>query len=171
MNLTIGTIASAFFVILGSLVALFAQVGAQQQRRGSSQTARSSAASAEGEAPKVRVAVVIVPPSVIEQNGSLTGFSIDLWNAIAARLKVKTNYQIVPDGSALEEAMRSKSADLTPAVFITSTRDADFDFSYPTLGAGLKSWYERRAQQWRPQRLHWTGFVCCFRERPFNGLA
>lgn len=138
MNLTIGTIASAFFVILGSLVALFAQVGAQQQRRGSSQTARSSAASAEGEAPKVRVAVVIVPPSVIEQNGSLTGFSIDLWNAIAARLKVKTNYQIVPDGSALEEAMRSKSADFTPAVFITSTRDADFDFSYPTLEAGLQ---------------------------------
>jgi polar amino acid transport system substrate-binding protein len=138
MNLTIGTIASAFFVILGSLVALFAQVGAQQQRRGSSQTARSSAASAEGEAPKVRVAVVIVPPSVIEQNGSLTGFSIDLWNAIAARLKVKTNYQIVPDGSALEEAMRSKSADFTPAVFITSTRDADFDFSYPTLETGLQ---------------------------------
>jgi len=27
----------------------------------------------------------------MEQNGSLAGFSIDLWNAIAARLKLKTS--------------------------------------------------------------------------------
>ena len=60
------------------------------------------------------------PPVVMEQNGSLTGFVIDLWNAIATRLKVKTNYQILPDVRALEEAMRSKSADLTPAIVITS---------------------------------------------------
>ena len=71
---------------------------------------------------------------VVEQNGSLTGFSIDLWNAIATRLKVKTSYQIMPDVNALEEAMRSKSADLSPAIAITSARDDVFDFSYPTLG-------------------------------------
>ena len=59
------------------------------------------------------MAAIIAPPSVMEQNGTLTGFSVDLWNAIAARLKVKTSYQIVPDVSQLEEAMRSKSADLT----------------------------------------------------------
>jgi len=47
----------------------------------------------------------------MEQNGTLTGFSIDLWNAIAARLKVKTSYRIAPDVSHLEEALRSKSAD------------------------------------------------------------
>ena len=51
---------------------------------------------------------------VMEQNGSLTGFSIDLCNAIASRIKLKTSYQILPDGRALEEAMRSKGADLTP---------------------------------------------------------
>jgi polar amino acid transport system substrate-binding protein len=92
----------------------------------------------EGEAPEVRVAVVIVPPLVMEQNGSLTGFSIELWNAIAKRLKVETSYQIMPDGNALEEAMRSKSADLTPTLYITSARDAAFDFSYPTFEAGLQ---------------------------------
>lgn len=34
--------------------------------------------------------------------------------------------------------MRSKSADLTPAITITSVRDAEFDFSYPTLETGLR---------------------------------
>ena len=74
----------------------------------------------------------------MEQNGTLTGFSVDLWNAIAARLKVKTSYQIVPDVGRLEEAMRSKSADLTVSLFITSARDEVFDFSIPTLQAGLQ---------------------------------
>ncbi len=103
-----------------------------------SQTPTSPAASAQGEAPELRVAAIIVPPTVMEQNGTLTGFSIDLWNAIAARLKVKTNYQIVPDVSHLEEAMRSKSADLTVGLFITSARDEVFDFSIPTIQAGLQ---------------------------------
>ncbi|MGO9685175.1 MAG: transporter substrate-binding domain-containing protein [Beijerinckiaceae bacterium] len=84
------------------------------------------------------MATFIAPPSVMEQNGTLTGFSVDLWNAIAARLKVKTNYQIVPDVSHLEGAMRSKNADLTVGLIITSARDEDFDFSIPTLQAGLQ---------------------------------
>ncbi|MGD0074419.1 MAG: transporter substrate-binding domain-containing protein [Candidatus Binataceae bacterium] len=84
------------------------------------------------------MAALLAPPSVMEQNGTLTGFSVDLWNAIAARLKVKTRYQIMPDVSALEEAMRSKSADLTLGLFITTARDEVFDFSIPTLQAGLQ---------------------------------
>ncbi|MGO9451811.1 MAG: transporter substrate-binding domain-containing protein, partial [Candidatus Binataceae bacterium] len=101
-----------------------------------SQTASSPAASAQG--PELRVVTIVAPPSVIEQNGTLTGFSVDLWNAIAARLKVKTRYEIVPDVSQLEEAMRSKNADLTLGLFITSARDEVFDFSIPTLQAGLQ---------------------------------
>src|SRR5208282_6799046 len=101
------------------------------------QTAGSSAASAPGETPELRVAAFVAPPSVMEQNGTLTGFSVDLWNAIAARLKLKTSYQVMPDVSHLEEAMRSKSADLTLSLFITSAREV-FDFSIPTLQAGLQ---------------------------------
>ena len=120
-KLIISSIALALFVIVGSLIPLSAQAPAKQ-----------------GEIPELRVAVFIAPPMVMEQNGSLTGFSIDLWNAIATRLKVKTSYQIMPDVSAVEEAMRSKSADLTPAIAITSARDEVFDFSYPTLETGLQ---------------------------------
>ena len=102
------------------------------------QTGSSPAASAQGEAPALRVAAIIVPPIVMEKNGTLTGFSVDLWNAIAARLKLKTSFEIMPDAGALEEAMRSKKADLTVSLFITSARDEVFDFSVPTLQAGLQ---------------------------------
>ena len=34
--------------------------------------------------------------------------------------------------------MRSKSADLSPAIAITSARDDVFDFSYPILETGLQ---------------------------------
>jgi polar amino acid transport system substrate-binding protein len=212
MNLTVRTIASTFFVILFSLVGLFAQAPTQPRRaefvkqgqlpirernrpgatglrrqilqtsqksfdarfaQGSvldlmgdrresgdyfaksieiayspqdNATAKTAVAitsagapsSAKGEAPEVRVAVVVLPPLVMEQNGSLSGFSIELWEAIAKRLKVETTYQVLADGSALENAMRSKTADLTPTVFITSARDAEFEFSYPILDAGLR---------------------------------
>jgi polar amino acid transport system substrate-binding protein len=103
-----------------------------------SQTAGSSGASAHGEPKELRVAALLAAPSVMEQNGTLTGFSVDLWNAIAARLKVKSSFQIVPDVSHLEEALRSKNADLTLSLFITSARDQEFDFSIPTIQAGLQ---------------------------------
>jgi polar amino acid transport system substrate-binding protein len=103
-----------------------------------SQNASSVAAPAQAGTAELRVAAFIARPSVMEKNGNLTGFSVDLWNAIAARLKLKTSYQIMPDVSHLEEAMRSKSVDLTLGLFITSARDEDFDFSIPTLQAGLQ---------------------------------
>jgi len=59
------------------------------------QTAGSPAASAPGQSPELCVATMVFPPFVMEQNGSLTGFSIELWNAIAARLKLKTRYRIM----------------------------------------------------------------------------
>jgi len=120
-QLTVATIAVALCLVLGFLIPLSAQAPAQQ-----------------GELPEVRVAVNILPPMVMEQNGALTGFSIDLWNAIATRLKVKTSYQMMPDGRAVEEAVRSKSADLTPSATITSARDDAFDFSYPIFETGLQ---------------------------------
>ena len=103
-----------------------------------SQTMSPSPTSAQGATPELRVAAIIAPPSVMEQNGTLIGFSVDLWNAIAARLKVKTSYQIEPDVSHLEEALRSKTADLVIAAYITLARDEVFDFSIPTLQAGLQ---------------------------------
>ena len=91
------------------------------------------------ESPELRVAAVIIPPFVMEQNGSLTGFNIELWDAIAVRLKRRTRYQIEPNVLTGEEAMRSNKVDLTVApVIVTFARDEDFDFTYPLLSAGLQ---------------------------------
>jgi polar amino acid transport system substrate-binding protein len=97
-----------------------------------------SFAAAQATAPELRVAVGVLPPFAMEQNGTLVGFSVDLWNAVAARLKIKTNYQTMRDATSLIEAMRSKSADViaTPVV-ITAARDEEFDFSLPVMQTGL----------------------------------
>ena len=116
---------------LAALIVSMFLFGTAMSASASSQTPGSSATSTQGAVPEIRVAVTNGPPIVGEQNGSLTGFAIDLWNAIATQLMVKTSYQILPDANALQEAMRSKSADLTPEMFITSTRDEAYDFSYP----------------------------------------
>jgi polar amino acid transport system substrate-binding protein len=88
---------------------------------------------------ELNVAVAVVPPFVMEQNGSLTGFSIDLWNAVAAQMNIKTNYKTMADAASILEAMRSKRADIVAApVVITKAREEEFDFSLPIMQAGMQ---------------------------------
>jgi polar amino acid transport system substrate-binding protein len=85
----------------------------------------------------LRVETFVSPPFVIEQDGKPTGFSIDLWEEVAARLKTKADYEIAPEVVAGFDALRSKKADLiVSAVLITPERDKEFDFSYAILEAG-----------------------------------
>ena len=88
---------------------------------------------------ELNVAVAVVPPFIMQQNGSLSGFDIDLWNAIAAQMNVKTNYVAMPDVSSILGAMRSKKIDVIAApVVITKARDEEFDFSLPVLQSGMQ---------------------------------
>jgi polar amino acid transport system substrate-binding protein len=94
------------------------------------------ASAAEGIA-EVRAVTTPAPPFVIDEGGRLTGFSIDLWNEVAARLELRSRYRVVPDVDALAAALRAGEADVAAsAVFFTSERDRSFDFSYPFLQAG-----------------------------------
>jgi polar amino acid transport system substrate-binding protein len=96
-------------------------------------------ASAQTPPSDLRVATRVLPPMVMEQDGQLSGFSIDLWNAIAARLKVKTVYQVASDVPDLFALIRDGKADLgISALSITSAREAEFDFSQPMFSAGLQ---------------------------------
>jgi len=100
----------------------------------------ASPAAAQLQAPlKLRVAVAVHPPFVIQQNGSLTGFSIDLWNGVAARLNMKSDYQTLPGAESLTAAMRSKKADIVVSpVAISAARDQEFDFSLSIIQAGFQ---------------------------------
>ncbi|MDB5570390.1 MAG: hypothetical protein JWN93_1573 [Hyphomicrobiales bacterium] len=88
---------------------------------------------------EVTVATRVLPPMVVEREGALTGFSIDLWNEISARLNLKTVYRVQPDVRALLEDVRSSQSNLgVAAISITSAREAEFDFSQPIMNAGLQ---------------------------------
>jgi polar amino acid transport system substrate-binding protein len=107
-----------------------------------------TSAGAQSTGPQLRAAISVVPPFAMEQNGALTGFSIDLWNAIAALLNVQTNYQIVPDPSAALEALKSNKADVIASpIVMTAARDDVVDFSMPILDGGCRSWCATRAKK------------------------
>src|SRR5882757_1713540 len=98
-----------------------------------------SSALAQTDPQEVRVVTRVLPPVVVDQSGTLTGFSIDLWSKIAERLALKSNYQIAPDVRVLLEDVRSGKADIgVAAISITAEREVEFDFSQPILNAGLQ---------------------------------
>ena len=68
-------------------------------------------------APELRDATIVAPPNVMERNGTLTGFSVDLGTRLPRDWKVKSSFQIAPDVSHFEEALRSKNADLIVGIF------------------------------------------------------
>jgi len=81
----------------------------------------------------------VLPPFVIQQGGQLTGFSIDLWNEITARLKLTSNYQVMTDAGVLLNALRAKNTDvIVSGIFYSTERDREFDFSYPIIEVGLQ---------------------------------
>ena len=95
------------------------------------------AAQAQNASSTVNAVAMIAPPVVMQMDGQLTGFSIDLWNAIAAKLGLQTSYVTGSDLAAAVDAMQSKRADVlvTPSYY-TTQRDSEFDYTYSILNAG-----------------------------------
>ncbi|RAU23868.1 ABC transporter substrate-binding protein [Paramagnetospirillum kuznetsovii] len=87
----------------------------------------------------VRVATRVLPPFVVQDaNGKLGGFSIELWERLAERTGVRTEYIIKPSLSELLGVVRDGSADLAiAAISITAQRESSFDFSHPMYDSGL----------------------------------
>ncbi len=84
------------------------------------------------QAATLRVAAREIAPFVMRKNGKLSGFSIDLWNAIAAQMGVASKFEMKPGVTALVESVRTGQADVgVGATSITSQRDRIADFSQP----------------------------------------
>ena len=96
-------------------------------------------AAAAAPAKQLRVATREIPPFVYKENGRLTGFSVELWQAIAEELRLGSTlveYSTVPD---LLDSVKAAKADLgIAAISITAERSVDFDFSQPMFDAGLQ---------------------------------
>src|SRR5262249_30198725 len=88
---------------------------------------------------KLRVATRIVKPFVFEENRTLTGFSVELWQEISSQLGAKSEFVMKATVKDLLEATRSKEVDLAiAAISITADREIDWDFSQPMFDAGLQ---------------------------------
>jgi polar amino acid transport system substrate-binding protein len=102
----------------------------------------AGSARAQRPAPKateLRVATRIVPPFVLEDQGHLTGFSIELWQSIAAQLGVTSRFLVEPNVVDLLAAVRSGSADVgIAAISITAERGEALDFTQPMFESGLQ---------------------------------
>jgi polar amino acid transport system substrate-binding protein len=99
----------------------------------------SHAAGEQGPPDTLRVATRLVAPFALEEHGQLTGFSIDLWQAISEQLHVKSEFVVKPSLPELLRSVRSGEAALAiSAISITAERDRDFDFSQPMFDAGLQ---------------------------------
>jgi polar amino acid transport system substrate-binding protein len=113
-----------------------------------------SSALAQDQPPDVRAVTLVAPPFVMKRGDELTGFCIDLWNEIAARLKIKTTYQVAPTVPALLEVMQAKGAEVLVApLFYSSERDEKYDFSYPILEAGMQVLVRGAGDNVRPTPL------------------
>lgn len=94
---------------------------------------------AQAQPSKLRVATRLVRPFVYEQQGQLTGFSIELWREIARELNVQSEFVVQPTVKELLDTVRSQQASLgIAAISITADREVDFDFSQPMFDSGLQ---------------------------------
>lgn len=95
-------------------------------------------ADAQGET--LRIAIKPIEPFVIvNSSGEPSGFSIDLWNAIAQRAGVPFEYVAVATVADQLDAVQNDAADAAiAAISITRDREAVVDFSYPYYKSGLQ---------------------------------
>ena len=87
----------------------------------------------------LHVATGRIAPFVIEEDGRLTGFSIDLWNELARRLRMEFVWTDVGSSADQIQAVRRGDADVAiSAITMTQEREKVVDFSHPYFDSGLQ---------------------------------
>jgi polar amino acid transport system substrate-binding protein len=88
---------------------------------------------------KLKVATKIAPPLVIDKNGTLEGFSIDLWKEISKRNGFETEFTVKANVKEMLESVTNMENDASiAAISQTAEREKIIDFSQPYLRAGLE---------------------------------
>jgi polar amino acid transport system substrate-binding protein len=95
---------------------------------------------AHPDATKIRVGIKTLEPFVfIDEDGQPSGFSIDLWNAIAADLGIQYEWVTAATVNELITDLRSGKIDVAIAgISMTPEREALVDFTYPYFESGLQ---------------------------------
>jgi len=81
----------------------------------------------------------IAPFVMQSSDGHLSGFSIELWDAVSTRMGVDTEYRLLPDLKSLLNDVRDGKGDAAiAAISITASREVYLDFSHPYFSSGLQ---------------------------------
>lgn len=101
----------------------------------------SAAGPVPTEPPRLRVVTGQIPPFVLKQGDDLTGFSIDLWNALARRLKADfslTELGLHSESAQLQAVQRGDAEVAISAITMTAEREGQVDFTLPYFDSGLQ---------------------------------
>ena len=97
-----------------------------------------ASARAQDERP-LRVVIKPLVPFVMADGEDYRGFSIDLWEEVAARLDLEYEYVYVDTITEQLDAIRNGQGDLAiTGISITGEREATLDFSMPYFRSGLQ---------------------------------
>lgn len=84
-----------------------------------------------------RVDISEISPNVIVDK-NITGFDIEIWEAVANKMDIDFEYNITTFGDILNNIKKGISDVGISAITINSSREKDMDFSYPYLNSGLR---------------------------------
>ena len=88
--------------------------------------------------PPVVVAVSSFPPHVMETNGNLTGFDIEVWEEVADAIGVESEFRIMPFEALLRAVEEAEVGAALAGISVTHNRELNMDFSIPYINTGLR---------------------------------
>jgi polar amino acid transport system substrate-binding protein len=95
---------------------------------------------------KLIVAVKPLEPFVMQRDGKLEGFSVDLWDQIAKKNGWEFEYKFLPTVKAVLDDVQGGLSDVGIAgISMTDEREQLIDFSYPMFNSGLQIMVPERA--------------------------
>ena len=89
--------------------------------------------------PQLRVATGMIAPFVLKEGDKLTGFSVELWNEVARRMRVEFAWVDAGLRDKQVEAVQRGDADIAmSAIVMTPEREQYVDFSLAYFHSGLQ---------------------------------
>lgn len=111
----------------------------------------------------LRVATAATAPFVLPKTDPPAGFSVDLWNDLARRMRVEFTWSVVPTPFELLPAVQRGDADVAiSAIAMTPERDKAVDFSHPYFDSGLQIMVPAREE---------SAFLTTLRSIPWTAIG
>ena len=89
--------------------------------------------------PALKIATIERKPFAFNTADGVTGFSIELWRAIAVKIGRKTTFQMTKSFPEMLSAVTNGRVDAAIAnITINAKRETEMDFSHPIFDSGLR---------------------------------